>query len=96
ILQGSDSAPSALPCTKAEVAVLLLGCCPPTASSTLELDKYVQGLQSSLQTAELVNLETEIRPYLSMWYEESVMHIHRVVQMVQGSISFLLYAVSHL
>ncbi|XP_071000793.1 protein Njmu-R1-like [Oncorhynchus clarkii lewisi] len=63
----------------------------------LELDKYVQGLQSSLQTAELVNLETEIRPYLSMWYEESVMHIHRVVQMVQGSISFLLYAaLSHI
>ncbi|XP_041735099.1 protein Njmu-R1-like isoform X4 [Coregonus clupeaformis] len=63
----------------------------------LELDKYVQGLQSSLQTPELVNLETEIRPYLSMWYEESVMHIHRVVQMVQGSISFLLHAaLSHI
>uniref|UniRef100_A0A8C8IX86 Protein Njmu-R1 n=1 Tax=Oncorhynchus tshawytscha TaxID=74940 RepID=A0A8C8IX86_ONCTS len=63
----------------------------------LELDKYVQGLQSSLQTAELVNLETEIRPYLSMWYEESVMHIHRVVQMVQGSISLLLHAaLSHI
>jgi hypothetical protein len=27
ILQGSGSAP---PCTKVEVAVLLLGCCPPT------------------------------------------------------------------
>eukprot|EP00063_Salmo_salar_P083505 XP_014058340.1 PREDICTED: protein Njmu-R1-like [Salmo salar] len=63
----------------------------------LELDKYVQGLQSSLQTPELVNLETEIRPYLSMWYEESVMHILRVVQMVQGSISFLLHAaLSHI
>ncbi|MED6269540.1 hypothetical protein CHARACLAT_000550, partial [Characodon lateralis] len=34
ILQGSGSAPPAPPCTKAEVAVLLLGCCPPTASST--------------------------------------------------------------
>ncbi|CAM4712114.1 unnamed protein product [Leuciscus chuanchicus] len=34
ILQGSGSAPPAPPCTKAEVAVLLLSCCPPTASST--------------------------------------------------------------
>ena len=34
ILQGSGSAPPAPPCTKAEVAVLLVGCCPPTASST--------------------------------------------------------------
>uniref|UniRef100_A0A3Q2TZM8 Chromosome 17 open reading frame 75 n=1 Tax=Fundulus heteroclitus TaxID=8078 RepID=A0A3Q2TZM8_FUNHE len=58
----------------------------------LELDKYVQGLQSSLQTPELQNLETEVRPYLSRWYEESVMHIHRVVQLVQSNISFLLHA----
>ncbi|KAM4716687.1 protein Njmu-R1 [Anableps anableps] len=58
----------------------------------LELDKYVQGLHSSLQTPELQNLETEIRPYLSRWYEESVMHIHRVVQLVQSNISFLLHA----
>jgi hypothetical protein len=34
ILPGSGSAPPAPPCTKAEVTVLLLGCCPPTASST--------------------------------------------------------------
>uniref|UniRef100_A0A3B5QS54 NACHT domain-containing protein n=1 Tax=Xiphophorus maculatus TaxID=8083 RepID=A0A3B5QS54_XIPMA len=34
ILQGSGSAPPVPSCTKAEVAVLLLGCCPPTASST--------------------------------------------------------------
>lgn len=89
----------------------------------LELDKYVQGLHSSLQTPEvwqcnnsimklyiykytkwpcvcvcvfqLHNLETEVRPYLSRWYEESVMHIHRVVQLVQSNISFLLHAVSH-
>ncbi|KAI4890826.1 hypothetical protein NFI96_019168 [Prochilodus magdalenae] len=33
-LQGSGSAPPDPPCTKAEVAVLLLGCCPPSASST--------------------------------------------------------------
>lgn len=58
----------------------------------LELDKYVQGLHSSLQTPELQNLETEIRPYLSRWYEESVMHIYRVVQLVQSNISFLLHA----
>uniref|UniRef100_A0A8C6LTK9 Chromosome 17 open reading frame 75 n=1 Tax=Nothobranchius furzeri TaxID=105023 RepID=A0A8C6LTK9_NOTFU len=56
------------------------------------LDKYVQGLQSSLQTPELQNLETEVRPYLSRWYEESVMHIFRVVQLVQSNISFLLHA----
>lgn len=58
----------------------------------LELDKYVQGLHSSLQTPELLNLESEVRPYLSRWYEESVMHIHRVVQLVQNNISFLLHA----
>ena len=34
ILQGSGSAPPVPPCTKEEVAVLLLGCCPPTAPST--------------------------------------------------------------
>ncbi|XP_069005336.1 protein Njmu-R1 isoform X2 [Embiotoca jacksoni] len=61
----------------------------------LELDKYVQGLHSSLQIPE--NLETEVRPYLSQWYEESVMHIHRVVQLVQNNISFLLHAaLSHI
>ena len=43
---------------------------------------------------QLTNLEMEIRPYLSKWYEESVLHIHRVVQLVQGSISFLLHSVS--
>lgn len=58
----------------------------------LELDKYVQGLHSSLQTPELQNLETEVQPYLSRWYEESVMHIYRVVQLVQSNISFLLHA----
>uniref|UniRef100_A0A3B3C632 Chromosome 17 open reading frame 75 n=1 Tax=Oryzias melastigma TaxID=30732 RepID=A0A3B3C632_ORYME len=56
------------------------------------LDKYVQGLHSSLQTPELQNLETEVRPYLSRWYEESVMHIYRVVQLVQNNITFLLHA----
>ncbi|XP_018612441.1 protein Njmu-R1 [Scleropages formosus] len=57
----------------------------------LELDKYVQGLRSSL-SPELQNLETEIRPYLSRWYEESVMHVHRVVQLVQGDVAYLLHA----
>ncbi|XP_056870144.1 protein Njmu-R1 isoform X5 [Takifugu flavidus] len=58
----------------------------------LELDKYVQGLRNSLQTDELQNLDSEVRPYLSRWYEESVMHIHRVVQLAQSNISFLLHA----
>ncbi|TNN80570.1 Protein Njmu-R1 [Liparis tanakae] len=40
----------------------------------------------------LQNLETEVRPYLSRWFEESVMHIYRVVQLVQGNIGFLLHA----
>lgn len=43
---------------------------------------------------QLQNLETEVRPYLSRWYEESVMHIHRVVQLAQSNISVLLHAVS--
>ena len=34
ILQGSGGATPVPPCTKVEVAILLLGCCPPTASST--------------------------------------------------------------
>nr|XP_061805434.1 protein Njmu-R1-like [Nerophis lumbriciformis] len=58
----------------------------------MELDKYVQGLQSTLQSFEPQNLETELRPYLSRWYEESVMHVYRVVQLVQNNISFLLHA----
>ncbi|KAL7849640.1 hypothetical protein SRHO_G00189890 [Serrasalmus rhombeus] len=62
-----------------------------TVELRIELDKYVQGLQSSL-TPEMQNLESEVRPYLSRWYEESVMHIHRVVQLVQTNISYLLYA----
>ncbi|XP_047427703.1 protein Njmu-R1 isoform X1 [Mugil cephalus] len=58
----------------------------------LELDKYIQGLRSSLRTPELKNLETEVRPYLVQWYEESVMHIYRVVMLMQNNISFLLHA----
>ncbi|XP_028841280.1 protein Njmu-R1 isoform X2 [Denticeps clupeoides] len=57
----------------------------------LELDKYVQGLRDSL-SPEMENLDVEVRPYLSRWYEESVMHIHRVVQMVQENVCFLLHA----
>ncbi|XP_058848270.1 protein Njmu-R1-like isoform X4 [Acipenser ruthenus] len=57
----------------------------------LELDTYVQGLQSSL-SPQLSDLETHIRPYLSSWYEECVMHIQRVVQLTQDKVSFLLHA----
>uniref|UniRef100_A0A672RYR5 Protein Njmu-R1-like n=1 Tax=Sinocyclocheilus grahami TaxID=75366 RepID=A0A672RYR5_SINGR len=57
----------------------------------IELDKYVQGLQGCL-TPEMQNLETEVRPYVIRWYEESVMHIHRVVQLVQANIGYLLHA----
>ncbi|KAI2666361.1 Protein Njmu-R1 [Labeo rohita] len=38
------------------------------------------------------NLETEVRPYLNRWYEESVMHIHRVVQLLQANVGYLLHA----
>ncbi|XP_051994381.1 protein Njmu-R1-like isoform X1 [Xyrauchen texanus] len=57
----------------------------------IELDKYVQGLQGSL-TQEMQNLEMDVRPYLNRWYEESVMHIHRVVQLLQANIGYLLHA----
>lgn len=57
----------------------------------IELDKYVQGLQGSL-TLEMLNLETHIRPYLNCWYDESVMHIHRVVLLLQANVGYLLHA----
>uniref|UniRef100_A0A673KJJ6 Protein Njmu-R1-like n=1 Tax=Sinocyclocheilus rhinocerous TaxID=307959 RepID=A0A673KJJ6_9TELE len=57
----------------------------------IELDKYVQGLQGCL-TPEMQNLETEVRPYLNRWYEESVMHIHKVVQLLQANVGCLLHA----
>ncbi|KAK9977569.1 hypothetical protein ABG768_019376 [Culter alburnus] len=57
----------------------------------IELDKYVQGLQGVL-TPEMQNLETDVRPYLNQWYEESVMHIHRVVQLLQANVGYLLHA----
>lgn len=41
------------------------------------------------------NLETDVRPYLSCWYDESVMHIHRVVQLFQANVGYLLHAVSN-
>ncbi|XP_016109132.1 protein Njmu-R1-like isoform X2 [Sinocyclocheilus grahami] len=69
----------------------------------IELDKYVQGLQGCLTPEvrtvfatdngnNMQNLETEVRPYVIRWYEESVMHIHRVVQLVQANIGYLLHA----
>ncbi|XP_051571497.1 protein Njmu-R1-like isoform X2 [Myxocyprinus asiaticus] len=57
----------------------------------IELDKYVQGLQGSLNQ-EMQNLEMDVRPYLKRWYEESVMHIHRVVQLLQAKVGYLLHA----
>ncbi|XP_066560325.1 protein Njmu-R1 isoform X2 [Amia ocellicauda] len=57
----------------------------------LELDKYVQGLQSWL-CPEVSGLEGAVGPYLSGWYEDSVMHIQRVVQLVQDNVCFLLHA----
>uniref|UniRef100_A0A4W4F8Z7 Protein Njmu-R1 n=1 Tax=Electrophorus electricus TaxID=8005 RepID=A0A4W4F8Z7_ELEEL len=71
--------------------VCLLGGSEKVSTFRIELDKYVQGLRRSL-TPEMQNLESEVRPYLSLWYEESVMHVHRVVQLVQANVAYLLHA----
>ncbi|RXN00760.1 Protein Njmu-R1 [Acipenser ruthenus] len=48
--------------------------------------------QYPFNNSQLSDLETHIRPYLSSWYEECVMHIQRVVQLTQDKVSFLLHA----
>ncbi|XP_078257598.1 LOW QUALITY PROTEIN: protein Njmu-R1 [Rhinoraja longicauda] len=57
----------------------------------IELDKYAQGLQPYLYS-EASAAEPHIQPYLSSWYEEAVLYIHRVVQLFQGKLSILLRA----
>lgn len=47
----------------------------------------------SICCQQMQNLETDVRPYLNQWYEESVMHIHRVVQLLQANVGYLLHAV---
>ncbi|KAM7146313.1 protein Njmu-R1 [Macrochelys suwanniensis] len=57
----------------------------------LELDIYVQGLKTNLDS-EKSNLETYIKPYLRSWFEDSVCPIQRVVQLFQEKLAFLLHA----
>ncbi|XP_043923988.1 protein Njmu-R1 [Protopterus annectens] len=57
----------------------------------LELDKYTQGLQSYLNP-EMNNLESCVRPYLTKWFEECVLHVQRVAELFQTKISILLHA----
>lgn len=57
----------------------------------IELDKYAQGLQPYLYS-EVSASEPDVQPYLSCWYEEAVLYIHRVVQLFQEKLSILLRA----
>ncbi|GCB64148.1 protein Njmu-R1 [Scyliorhinus torazame] len=57
----------------------------------IELDKYAQGLQLYL-TAEVGAVELHIQPYLSSWYDDSVLYIQRVVQLFQDRLPILLRA----
>ncbi|XP_069808130.1 protein Njmu-R1 [Dendropsophus ebraccatus] len=57
----------------------------------LELDSHVEGLKSKLEP-QMGNLESEVRPHLSSWFEDSVLPIHRVVKLFQEKLAFLLHA----
>ncbi|KAM4692562.1 protein Njmu-R1 [Rhinophrynus dorsalis] len=57
----------------------------------VELDNHVEGLKSKLDP-QMCNLESDIRPHLSSWFEESVLPIHRVVGLFQEKIAYLLHA----
>lgn len=62
------------------------------SASTLFLYPFAVNIVGNLWL-QMQNLETEVRPYLIRWYEESVMHIHRVVQLLQANVGYLLHAV---
>ncbi|XP_078081930.1 protein Njmu-R1 isoform X2 [Mustelus asterias] len=57
----------------------------------IELDKYAQGLQLYLD-AEVDGVELHIQPYLSSWYDDSVLYIQRMVQLFQDRLPVLLRA----
>ncbi|XP_075436044.1 protein Njmu-R1 [Ascaphus truei] len=57
----------------------------------LELDKYVESLKTKLDP-QMSNLDSCIKPYLSSWFEDSVLPIHRVVNLFQEKLASLLYA----
>ncbi|KAI4880018.1 hypothetical protein NFI96_018964, partial [Prochilodus magdalenae] len=78
ILQGSGSAPPVPPCTKAEVAVLLRGCCPPMASSTSPgVLACLQALDTMLtDTANLLATARINWSELSEMYSQSQLQRH--------------------
>ncbi|XP_063816970.1 protein Njmu-R1 [Pseudophryne corroboree] len=57
----------------------------------MELDQHVKGLKTKLKP-QMNNLESDIRPYLSSWFEDSVLPIHRVVNLFQEKFAYLLHA----
>ncbi|KAM5274662.1 protein Njmu-R1 [Ctenodactylus gundi] len=57
----------------------------------LELDKYIQGVKSSMNCEER-GLENHIKSYLNNWFEDVVCPIQRVVLLFQDKLTFLLHA----
>ncbi|XP_074045066.1 protein Njmu-R1 [Macrotis lagotis] len=57
----------------------------------LELDKYIQGLKTNVDSEE-GSLETHNKSYLSNWFEEAICPIQRVVHLFQEKLTFLLHA----
>ncbi|KAM3920885.1 protein Njmu-R1 [Leptodactylus fuscus] len=57
----------------------------------LELDSHVEALKNKLEP-EMADLDSEVRPHLSSWFEDSVLPIHRVVNLFQEKLAYLLHA----
>ncbi|XP_056408927.1 protein Njmu-R1, partial [Hyla sarda] len=57
----------------------------------LELDGHVDDLRKILEP-QLGNLESEVRPHLGGWFEDTVMPVHRVVNLFQEKLAYLLHA----
>uniref|UniRef100_F7FMA0 Chromosome 17 open reading frame 75 n=1 Tax=Monodelphis domestica TaxID=13616 RepID=F7FMA0_MONDO len=57
----------------------------------LELDKYIQGLKTNVDSEE-GSVEAYTKSYLSNWFEEVVCPIQRVVNLFQEKLTFLLHA----
>ncbi|XP_018429303.1 PREDICTED: protein Njmu-R1 [Nanorana parkeri] len=55
----------------------------------LELDRYVEELKTKIQMG---NLDSDIRPHLSSWFEVSILPIQRIVNLFQEKLSYLLHA----
>lgn len=55
----------------------------------LELDRHVEELKTKLQTGDL---DSDIRPHLSSWFEDSILPIQRIVSLFQEKMAYLLHA----